>query len=385
MKKLLLLLAAFTLTFGLTACKEEEEPTLQDRVECTVDAADADKIDIALVTDIGNIDDKSFNQGAWEGVEAYAAANNLVENTDYKYYKPSEKSDVAYVEAINLAIANGATTVVTPGFLFEPAIFAHQAVCTEINYILLDGVPQPGDYSEFVVGDNTYSILYAEHESGFLAGYAAVKDGYTELGFMGGLAVPAVVKFGHGFVQGAEAAAVDMGVDVNIKYNYLGGFGPDAAYQTKAAGWYANGTEVIFTAAGGAGLSVMAAAEEATDKAVIGVDINQKGESTTVITSAMKELATSVEAALNVIYAKTGAQTTVYVAGQSTVLSAANDGIGLPADFERFTTFDQTMYDAVFAMLVDGTTVVAANVAGDGEEKANLEAFGTKVTVTFVE
>lgn len=386
MKKLLLLVSALVLTLGLTACKTEEL-TLQDRVDCSVTAADGDKIDIALVTDIGTIDDKSFNQGAWEGVLAYATENNLTLNEDYKYYQPTEKTDVAYVEAINQAIQNGATTIITPGYLFEPSIYAHQAVCTEINYILLDGSPQPGDYSDFTIGANTYSITYAEHESGFLAGYAAVKDGYTELGFMGGLAVPAVVKFGHGFVQGAEAAAIEMGVDINIKYNYLGGFAPDPAVQTKAAGWYASGTEVIFAAAGGAGLSVMAAAEEDADSLdlVIGVDIDQKLDSTTVLTSALKELATSVKGALDVVYGKTGAQTDVYAGGTSVSLTALNEGIGLSPDFSRFTTFDKTAYDVIFAQIVAGTVVVTANVAGDADEDVNLEAYGTKVTITFVD
>lgn len=388
MKKFFVIASALVLTLGLAGCSRGEE-TLQDRVECKVTVDDGEKVDIALVTDIGTIDDKSFNQGAWEGVVAYANAYGLKENVDYKYYKPTEKTDVAYVEAINQAIANGATTVVTPGFLFEPAIYAHQAVCTDVNYILLDGTPQPGDYSDFKVGDNTYSILYAEHESGFLAGYAAVKEGKTELGFMGGMAVPAVVKFGHGFVQGAEAAAVEMGLAddaINIKYAYLGGFAPDAAHQTKAAGWFSNGTEVIFAAAGGAGSSVMSAAEEATGAMVIGVDIDQKDLSTTVMTSALKELATSVEGALKVIYGKSGAETDVYKAGSSVSLTAANGGVGLSTDFSRFSTFTQEQYNTIFAMLVNGTTVVKENVDGDPEtESANLEAFGTKVKVDFID
>lgn len=377
MKKFLLLLVMFGFTFSLAACKtdEEAEETLADRVNCEVTAAEEDQIGIALVTDVGTIDDKSFNQGAWEGVVAYAQANGLVENEDYKYYQPTEKSDVAYVEAINQAIQNGATTVVTPGFLFEVSIYAHQSVCTEVNYIILDGTPQVGDYATYEIGANTYSILYAEHEAGYLAGYAAVKDGYTELGFMGGMAVPAVVKFGQGFVQGAEAAAVEMNVDVTIKYTYLGGFGPDAAYQTKAAGWYNSGTEVIFAAAGGAGLSVMAAAE-GEDGKVIGVDINQKLDSDTVITSALKELAISVQSALEVINGDAGALTDVYVAGTSIVLNASNDGVGLPADFERFTTFDQTAYDAVFATLAADSTLVATEV-----DYTTL----TKVTVTEID
>jgi basic membrane protein A and related proteins len=176
-------------------------------------------------------------------------------------------------------------------------------ICIQIvKFVLLDGFPQDGTYTEFRIEDNVYSVFYAEEQVGFLAGYAAVKEGFTNLGFMGGMAVPAVVRFGYGFVQGANYAAAELGVNVTLKYKYLGGFGPTPEYQTEAATWFQGGTEVIFAAAGGAGNSVMAAAEANNGK-VIGVDIDQSAESTTVITSAMKGLGISVYDALADFYA----------------------------------------------------------------------------------
>jgi basic membrane protein A len=306
--------------------------------------------ELALVTDVGTIDDKSFNQGAWEGLVAYAEANDV----SHKYYQPTEKSTDAYVAAIDLAVEGGAKTIVTPGFLFENAVWLAQTKYPEVNFILLDGAPHnvadwgtmdtvDGTEVDFTTADNTLSIFYAEHESGFLAGYAAVKEGYRTLGFMGGMAVPAVIRFGYGFVEGANYAAAELGVDVVVDYHYTGTFGPSDEVQTKASDWFNNGVEVIFAAAGGAGNSVMKAAEQTGGK-VIGVDVNQMPESDTVITSAMKGLGASVEQAL----------TDTWAGGQSIVKDASNNGVALPTDFSRFSNFTEADYNAAFDMLAAG-------------------------------
>lgn len=360
MKKLLVLFAIAFLSLGtLAACapKEEvkEEPT---------------GYELALVTDIGTIDDKSFNQGAWEGLKKYADENSV----SYKYYQPTEKSTDAYVAAIELAVENGAKVVVTPGFLFEPAIFVAQDMFPEVKFILLDGFPQDGTYTEFRIEDNVYSVFYAEEQVGFLAGYAAVKDGYTNLGFMGGMAVPAVVRFGYGFVQGADAAAAELGVNVNVKYKYLGGFGPTPEYQTEAATWFQGGVEVIFAAAGGAGNSVMAAAEANNGK-VIGVDIDQSAESTTVLTSATKGLGISVYNALKDYYAGS------FKGGESVSLGVDVDGVSLPSDFSRFTKFTEADYTAIYAKLVADTDGIRSNIKKDTDVAAASELTVTNVKV----
>jgi len=336
MKKILAVLSILLVVMSLSACAPKKTT-----------------YELALVTDIGTIDDKSFNQGAWEGVKQYADEKKIT----YQYYKPTKATTAAYVEAIGLAVDGGAKVVVTPGYMFAPAVFEAQSKYPNVKFVLLDADPHTEDYATFRIDSNVYAIYYAEEQSGFLAGYAAVKDGYTTLGFMGGMAVPAVVRFGHGFVQGAEAAAAELSVNVTVKYEYLNSFAPDPAHQTKAAGWYAEGVQVIFAAAGGAGLSVMAAADATTGAKVIGVDVDQSNLSNNVITSATKGLTTSVYAALTDYYAGT------FKGGQIVTLDVTKNGVGLPMATSRFATFNQAAYDAIFAKLVSGEIVVKKDAA----------------------
>ncbi len=226
-------------------------------------AAGGKKAELALITDIGTIDDKSFNQGAWEGLVKYAEEKGI----SHQYYQPTEKSTTAYLESIDQAVKNGAKVIVTPGFLFEEPVYIAQDQYPDVTFILIDGNPHDADYN-YKTADNCVGITYAEEQVGFLAGYAAVKDGMTKLGYMGGMAVPAVVKYGYGFVQGAEYAAQELGMadgSIELMYNYTGGFDATPEAQNQAASWYNNGTEVIFAAGGAVGNSVMAAAEAADE------------------------------------------------------------------------------------------------------------------------
>lgn len=315
--------------------------------------------EIALITDKGNIDDKSFNQGSWEGVVEFATENNI----SHQYYKPEEASDTGYLAAIALAVEGGAKVIVTPGFLFEVPIFEAQTLYPEVKFILLDGSPHTADYSTFRTDDNVASILYAEEQSGYLAGYAAVKDGYRKLGFMGGMAVPAVQAFGYGYLQGAEDAAAELGLAkdaVTVTYHYTGDFEENPANKSTAKTMYQQGTEIIFACGGSVGKSVMSAAAEDQTK-VIGVDVDQRYDSQTVVTSATKGLASSVVQVLKAIY---DTDTWATYGGKTTTLNAANDGVGLPTSvigdpsanaFDRFESFDLAAYNLVFAKLVDET------------------------------
>jgi basic membrane protein A len=338
MKKLLILSVLLVSVFTLAACGEST-------------------FEIAMITDAGEIDDKSFNQGTWDGIVEFAEENNLT----YKYYKPTEVSQDAYVAAIDLAVAGGAKLVVTPGFLFESAIYVAQTKYPEVIFVLIDGVPHPGDYSVFTVADNTRSILFKEHESGFLAGYASVMEGFTELGFMGGIAVPAVVRFGIGYVAGAYYAAKEKGLTTfefaANRYAYAGGFAPTDAVKATAASWYTSGTEIIHVAAGGAGNSVMAAAEEGVNKWVVGVDIDQSSQSDTVITSALKALGVVVQQALQEYVDGE------FEGGETLTLGAKESAVGLPFETSLFETFTETQYNAVLAKVVNGTVVVPSSVA----------------------
>jgi len=358
MKKIVAVLLVLVLVFSLAACgggeTETPEPTTYE---------------IAMITDVGTIDDKSFNQGTWEGVVAYAEENGI----SHKYYKPTEQSTDAYLAAIQLAVNGGAKVVVTPGFLFEEPIYLAQELYPEVNFILIDGTPHNADYSDFRTDPNTVGIFFAEEQSGYLAGYAAVKDGYTKLGFMGGMAVPAVVRFGYGFVQGAEDAAKELGLtSVDVKYHYTGGFDATPEVQTLATSWYAEGTEVIFACGGAVGFSVMSAAEASNGK-VIGVDVDQSAESETVITSATKGLAAAVQEALAEYYAGS------FPGGETLTLGADMDGVALPMETSKFNTFSQADYDALYAKLVAGEIPLKKDT--DAENAGLLGTTIVKVTV----
>ena len=202
-----------------------------------------------------------------------------------------------------------------------------------------------------------------------------MKDGYTKMGFMGGMAVPAVVRFGYGFAQGMEYAAKEMGLkDLTLNYHYTGGFAATPEAQALAASWYANGVEVIFACGGAVGDSVMAAAEAAGAK-VIGVDVDQSAQSETVITSAAKGLAASVMAVLEAYYEGE------FPAGQALVMDASSDGVELPMATSRFKTFSQADYDAIFAKLVAGEV----KLLKDSDVKAVSEITLDTVKVTEIQ
>lgn len=338
--------------------KKEETKTEQKGEAPKEDTAEGNEI--ALITDVGTIDDKSFNQGSWEGVEQFAKEAGKT----YKYYKPTEKSDAACITAIELAIKGGAKVVVCPGFLFEVPVYKMQSKYPDIKFILIDGAPHDVD-KPAEVAPNTRSIFYAEEQAGYLAGYAAVKDGYRKLGFMGGIAVPAVVRFGYGYIQGADAAAKELNLakdEVEIKYTYVGNFEATPENETKASSWFTGGTEVIFACGGAVGNSVMKAAEKAK-KSVIGVDVDQSVESETVITSAMKNLKNSVYETLKTVYDDK------FQGGESVVLGADTGNVLIAMDTAKFKTFTKEEYDKVYKDIVDGKIVVSKDdVAKNADE-----------------
>lgn len=364
MKKLLAVI--LTLSLAMTAFAGCSSNTATEETVGTYE--------LALITDVGTIDDKSFNQGTWEGVQKYSTDNNIAS----KYYKPVEKTTDAYLESIDLAVKNGAKVILCPGFLFEQAVFEAQTKYPDVKFVILDGAPHNGD-NNVVIADNTYSIFYAEEESGFLAGYSAVKEGYRKLGFMGGIAVPAVIRFGYGFVQGADYAARELGLDADaleVKYTYVGNFDSSPENQTIASSWYNEGTELIFACGGGVGNSVMAAAESAGKK-VIGVDVDQSVESDTVITSALKELGNSAYGAIEAYYNNT------FPGGKSESLDITVDAIGLPMETSKFEKFTVEDYQAIYKKLVDNVDGIRDSIVDNtgAELASDIKTTNTKVVV----
>lgn len=358
MKKFLALVLAGCMALSLAACggatSSSAATSEAASTEATAESSSGSKTDVAFVTDVGNIDDQSFNQYTWQGVQDFCAANGLNAN----YYRPTEDSDAARLEQMDNAVNDGAKAIVVAGYLFGTSIAEAQAKYPDVQFLALDvattdlsadGSVQPAA--------NTALITYKEEQAGYLAGYAAVYDGYKELGFLGGMAVPAVIRYGYGFVQGADAAAKELGeTDVNIKYWYSGGFAATDEVKNKMDGWYSEGTEVVF-ACGGPVCQSCDAAAQANGGKMIGVDVDQSGQFDTVITSAMKALANSVNVALTDAMDNGWKFSDAY-AGQQTVLGAAENCVGLPMETSKFTNFTQEQYDTLYQEIVDGTLVV---------------------------
>ena len=262
-----------------------------------------DECMVAMITDYGDITDQSFNQTTYEACKAFADENGLT----FQYYKPASDSDEDRITSIEKAIDDGYNVIVMPGYAFGPAIQEVAPEYDDITFIALD--VSEGDIGDLAadVPANLYCAVYQEELCGYMAGYAAVKLGYTKLGFLGGMAVPAVVRYGYGFVQGVDAAAAELELsDVEVKYVYGNQFFGDSDITAYMDTWYAAGTEVIFACGGGIFTSAGEAAAKVGGK-VIGVDVDQAGtidglygEGMTV-TSAMKGLAATVNAELAAI------------------------------------------------------------------------------------
>ena len=319
--------------------------------------------EIAVVTDVGSLMDGGFNQGTWEGAEAFAKANNKT----VKYYQPANGTnaqDSDRVDAMELAIENGAKIIVAPGFLQAAAMTEVALAYPEVKFIFIDGWTLTDAQGKAI--PNVTAVVYKEEESGFLAGYAAVMEGYTKLGYTGGGAGdnPACNRFGYGFVQGAEAAAAVKNAEVEIKFSfqYGAGFSASPELKTQISGWYQGGTEVVFACGGSMFESVKAAAEEAGANAkIIGVDVDQSPLSDRVITSAVKGLSESVEIVLGQFYAN---KWDAELAGQCQNLGAADNATGLPTATWSLKNFTVNQYNELFADIVDGTITIDANTTG---------------------
>ena len=339
MKKILALLLALCMIFALAACGETqteektEEPetettepetettepeteTTEPETETTEPETEESDIRVAMITDYGDITDQSFNQTTYEACKAFCEAHNI----DFTYYKPAGNNTADRVAMVDKAVADGYNVIVMPGYAFGGTIVEAAELYEDVKFVALDVAagdileaalgsdydynPDNWNVEEYYNTDNVYCAIYQEELCGYMAGYAAVKLGYKNLGFLGGMAVPAVVRYGYGFVQGADAAAAELGLtDVAVKYAYGNQFYGDADITAAMDVWYGADTEVVFACGGGIFTSAGESAKK-YGKKVIGVDVDQAGtidglygEGITV-TSAMKGLAATVNTML---------------------------------------------------------------------------------------
>ena len=406
MKKILALLLAVVMVLSLVACATTEKPDDKAPADTTpADNTPAEQPEetpaeqpeetpaeqpeetpaesdyaVAMITDYGDITDQSFNQTTYEACKEFCEANGV----NFNYFKPAGDNTADRVAMIEKAIDEGYNVIVMPGYAFGEAIKETAESNSDITFIALD--VGAGDLGEdYVVPANLYCAVYQEELCGYMAGYAAVKLGYTKLGFLGGMAVPAVVRYGYGYVQGVDAAAKELDITVDLKYAYGNQFYGDGDITAAMDTWYQGGTEIVFACGGGIYTSAAEAAAKVGGK-VIGVDVDQKGiidgsygEGMTV-TSAMKGLAPTVKHMLSEVLAGNFAN---YGGKIDTLgLVSANpeeNYVQIPTASTQFEDgkFTADDYAALVSAMFDGTVTVSNDTtAMPAVTNVNVEDLG---------
>ena len=392
MKKMIALLLAMAMVLSLVACGNGGNGGENLPAETNYK--------VAMVTDYGDITDQSFNQTTWEAVLAFGEQTG----TEVKYYKPTSNDTASRVASVELAIAEGYNVIVMPGYAFGTTVAEVSGNYPDIKFVALDvakgdllegGVALKGenyDYNpdnwnldDYVDMSNVYCAIYQEELAGYMAGYAAVKLGYTKLGFLGGMAVPAVIRYGYGYIQGVDAAAKELGITADVKYAYGNQFSGDADITAVMDTWYASGTEIVFACGGGIYTSAAEAAKRVGGK-LIGVDVDQKaiidgqyGEGMTV-TSAMKGLApTTIDTLTDIVV---NGNWDKYVGKIETLGLVSADPeanyVQIPMTSTQFEDgkFTAEDYKAMVAAMFDGTITVSADI--------NAEPAVTNVNVAYL-
>ena len=394
MKKFLALILALVMALSLVACGGGNTSDNNTQNGGDNQGADATAYKVAMITDYGDITDQSFNQTTYEACKAFAEANGV----DFKYFKPAGDNTADRVAMIESAIDEGYNVIVMPGYAFGAAIAETAPNFSDVKFIALD--VSAGDLGEgFEVPANLYCAVYQEELCGYMAGYAAVKLGYKNLGFLGGMAVPAVQRYGYGFVQGVDAAAAELGLtDVKVNYAYGNQFFGDADITAAMDTWYAGGTQVVFACGGGIYTSAVDAAKKVEGAKVIGVDVDQAGVIANYAAGEGADEATiegykalTVTSAMKGLYPATfDTLTDVIVNGNWEKFSGKIDTLGLvsaddptanyvqiPMESTQWADgkFTQDDYKALVKAMFDGTLTVSNDITKAAKD------FATVITV----
>ena len=405
MKKLIALLLALCMVACLFAgCTEAEDPTdppvVDDPVETDpvetdpveTDPVETDPVEteptvdysawrVAMVTDYGDITDQSFNQTTYEAGKAWCEARGV----DFTYYKPTGDSTAERVASVEQAIEEGYNVLLLPGFAFGETIKETADMYPEVTYIALD--VGEGDLGDYTLPANVFSAVYQEELAGYMAGYAAVKLGYTKLGYLGGMAVPAVVRYGYGFVQGCNDAAVELGnaADVSVDYVYGNQFYGDADITAYMDTVYANGCQIVFACGGGIFTSACEAALKVEGAKVIGVDVDQKGviatlygDDTLTVTSAMKGLAATVNTMLAELIEN---DNWAAYAGKVVTLGLVSENpeenyVGIAPSTQWNDGFTEADYLALVSKLYKGEITVSADITAMPAHEITVNELG---------
>ena len=384
MKRILALVLALCMVFALCACNNGDKDPKE------TDKPDKAAMKVAMITDYGDITDQSFNQTTYEACKAYCTEKSI----DFNYFKPASDADADRVAMIEKAVADGYNVIVMPGYAFANAIKQTVNTYTDVKFVALDvGAADLNTFNddgsikeEFKVPSNLYCAVYQEELCGYMAGYAAVKLGYKQLGFLGGMAVPAVVRYGYGFVQGANTAAIEMKIEdqVSIKYVYGNKFAPAPEITAVMDTWYKGGTEVVFACGGGIYASAAEAAAKVEGAKLIGVDVDQAGiidgnyVKGMTVTSAMKGLAPTVKTVLSAISADKWADFGGKIETLGLVSENPDDNyVQIPMESTQWSDgFTKDDYKSLVAAMFKGDIKVDNSIEAMPKTEIKVETFG---------
>lgn len=360
MRKKLFIFSLLSIVLIMVGACSYNNTKKQSKLKVNMD--DNGSAEIAMLVDIGDVDDKSFKEGIFDAVSKFAGEKGKT----YNYYIPEEKSDYSVIKSIENAINHGAKVIVAPGYWFKKPIDVVQNKYKDVKFIITDTTPYGEDIKMYKIGENTFAFLFSEHEAGYLAGYAMVMEGFENIGFMGGIKSPSVENFGYGYIQGINDAAKKKGLgkkSIKLKYTYLGSFEESADHEYNASSWFAGNTQVIFACAGQAGLSVMKAAEKYKDRYVVGVDVDQSSQSDRVITSAIKDAKRAVYEELKKIYDGD------FDGGKYAKYGVKEGYIYLEMEKARFKNFSKKQYDELVNEISVGKIEVKNKTSADNNQK----------------
>ncbi len=371
MSKLMFVAAATLLVGGLTSCGEENIQWNEN-------------YRVAMVTDYGDITDQSFNQASYEGAKEFCDANNV----KFTYKKPQDDSTAARVESTEQAIDEGYNVIVMPGYAFAGTIDQVAEKYPNVKFIALDVAkgdllaahysdydynPDNEKWADYKLPSNVYCAVYQEELAGYMAGYAVVKEGYEKLGFLGGMSVPAVMRYGYGYLQGCSAAATEDKKNISVTYAYANTFNPDPSIKARTDVWYADGVEIVFSCGGGIYTNACESAKNAKGK-VVGVDVDQSGIISKgygdgiCVTSAMKGLAVTVKNKLQYVVNEEKWTSKIETLGLVSGTDPEANYVQLPTASWSMTKFTVNDYKALVKKLYDKTIVVSNDTSKAPED-----------------
>ncbi len=329
-----------------------------------------DEKEVALITDGGTVDTASLDKEAWDGIARYCKEEKLT----YGNYVPDKQNTKGFEKAIKEAAENGAKVIVCAGDEFSEAVGTMQGEYKKVKFLLLDGVPVDEEGKEYI-RKNTHAVLFSEQQAGFLAGYAAVLEGYTSLGYLGGEKSEQNIQYGAGFIQGAEYAAKEKGLGagtVNIRYKYEGSDELNPGVMADANAWYRGGCQVIF-ACGQPMQTAVQKSAETLGGAVIGSNYNQSSVSDSVVISAVKRVQ-------EITYQQVGAAVEGdFKGGEKESLGTGHDGVGLTMAYTTMTQFNQESYNAIYSQMADGKIKVSGKEISSDPSQAGVELVTVQV------